>query len=86
MKTKISLAALALAALAVTAPANAAPTCQWVSAAGNGPSTDIATLMSTHGLDNIIDHKGLKGQGAVTTKCVPGTILVECTSSQKACK
>lgn len=63
-----------------------AESCQMVAAAGNGPTESIATVMSTHGLDNIIEAKGLKGVGPVTTKCEAGTILVECRSQQKACK
>lgn len=60
--------------------------CTYIAAAGNGPTKDIATMMSTHGLDNIIESKGLKGQGPVTTKCEAGTFLTECRSTQKACK
>jgi hypothetical protein len=85
MTTRIAFAALTLAALTFAAPARA-ETCQRLAAAGNGPTKDIATMMSTHGLDNIITNKGLKPTGAISTKCVPGTILVECKSWQKACK
>ncbi len=85
MKPLIRFAALAVAAVALPALANAA-TCQNVAAAGDGPTKDIATMMSTHGLENIIGNKGLKGQGAVKTTCVPGAVLVECKSWQKACK
>ncbi len=90
MKTFIRYAALTVAAVTPglalgLAPAYAA-TCQNVAAAGDGPTKDIATMMSTHGLDNIINGKGLKGQGAVKTTCVPGAVLVECKSWQKACK
>jgi hypothetical protein len=85
MKNYISFAAVALAALVLAAPAYA-ETCQRLAAAGNGPTKDIATMTSTHGLDNIITNKGLKPTGAISTKCVPGTILVECKSWQKACK
>lgn len=85
MTKRIIFAALTLAAMTLTAPARA-ETCQRLAAAGNGPTKDIATMMSTHGLDNIITNKGLKPQGAISTKCVPGTILVECKSWQKACK
>jgi hypothetical protein len=85
MRTFIAIAVAAMAPLAVLSAANAA-TCQLVAAAGDGPTKDIATVMSTHGLENIIDNKGLKGQGPVKTKCVPGSVMVECTSQQKACK
>ena len=85
MKTRIRFAALAVAAIALPGLADAA-TCQNVAAAGDGPTKDIATMMSTHGLDNIITNKGLKPQGAVKTTCVPGSVLVECKSWQRACK
>jgi hypothetical protein len=85
MKNYIPFAAVALAAFVFAAPAYA-ETCQRLAAAGNGPTKDIATMMSTHGLDNIITNKGLKPTGAISTKCVPGTILVECKSWQKACR
>ena len=42
--------------------------------------------MAAHGLENLLDHKGLKGQGPIKTKCTPGAILTECVSQQKACK
>ncbi len=87
MSTKSTFAAVAFAALiaAAASPANAAE-CQVVAAAGNGPTESIATVMSTHGLENIIEAKGLKGQGPVKTKCAPGTIMTECRSQQTACK
>lgn len=85
MKTKLTLAVLSVAALTTAGPVHAA-NCQWVAAAGSGPSVTIATVMSTHGLENIIEGKGLKGQGPVQTKCTPGTVLTECRSQQKACK
>jgi hypothetical protein len=85
MKTYIRFATLAVAVIACAATANAA-TCQVVAAAGDGPTKDVATFMAAHGLENLIDHKGLKGQGPIKTKCVPGAVLVECTSQQKACK
>ena len=68
------------------AAASARAECTYVAAAGNGPTKDIATLMSTHGLDNIIESRGLKGQGPVKTTCEAGTFLTECRSTQKACK
>jgi hypothetical protein len=84
MKTRMTCAALVLAALA-SVPAHAA-TCQIIAAAGSGPTEGIAQLMSTKGLENIIEGKGLKGQGPVKTKCEAGTIMTECRSQQKACK
>jgi len=60
--------------------------CTKIAAAGDGPTKYIATIMSTHGLDNIIEARGMKGRGPVHTTCKPGTFLVECRSSQTACK
>lgn len=85
MKLKITCAATTFAVLATASVAHAAE-CQIVAAAGNGPTETIATVMSTHGLENIIEAKGLKPQGDVKTKCAPGTIMTECRSQQKACK
>jgi hypothetical protein len=81
---QFGIASAALCLVCVNAAG--AADCQWVAAAGNGPTQNIATIMSTHGLDNIIEAKGRKGQGPVKTTCVPGTFLTECRSSQKACK
>ena len=90
MRTHIRFAALAVATLAIAGLAFAgqahAATCQVVAAAGDGPSKEVATFMAAHGLENLIDHKGLKAQGPIKTKCVPGAVLTECTSQQKACK
>lgn len=85
MKIKSTFAVIALAFVGAPAAANAAE-CQIVAAAGNGPTEGIATLMATNGLANIIEAKGMKGQGAVQTKCAPGTIMTECRAQQKACK
>jgi hypothetical protein len=60
--------------------------CMRLAAAGDGLTKDIAVVMSTHGLQNIIDGKGLKGQGSVKTTCTTGSIFTECRSSQLACK
>lgn len=85
MKIKTTYVAVAFSVLVAGPAANAAE-CQIVAAAGNGPTETIATVMSTHGLENIIEAKGLKPQGEVKTKCAPGTIMTECRSQQKACK
>lgn len=47
---------------------------------------DLAVIMSTHGLANIIEGKGRSGKGPVHTKCEPGTFGTQCTSWQNACK
>ena len=78
--------AVVAAQLACAAPTGARAECTRVAAAGDGLTKDIAVVMSTHGLQNIIEGKGLKGQGPVKTTCSTGAILVECHSSQLACK
>lgn len=82
----IKSAGAAFVVALVLSPAANAAECKIVAAAGNGPTEALATIMSTHGLENILEAKGLKGQGPVQTKCAPGTIMTECRSQQKACK
>ena len=80
---------LGLAVVAVTCAISAtaqAGECVRLAALGDGLTHDIAVIMSTHGLANIIDDKGRKGKGPVHTTCAPGTFVTECTSSQTACK
>ncbi|CCB63960.1 hypothetical protein RLW55_00550 [Hyphomicrobium sp. B1] len=69
-------------ALSVTAQAGS---CVRVAAVGDGLTHDLAVIMSTHGLANIIEGKGRTGKGPVHTKCVPGTFGTQCTSWQNAC-
>ena len=77
----------AIAMIACTLATGAfAGECTRVAAVGDGPTQTIATIMSTHGLQNIIDNRGLKGTGPVKTTCQDGTILTQCHSSQTACK
>lgn len=85
MQSRPAIAAITFAALLTSSAAKAA-NCQVVAAAGDGPSKEVATFMAAHGLENLLDHKGLKGQGPVKTKCTPGTIVTECVSQQKGCK
>lgn len=81
---KLGVAAAAvMCALSATAHAG---DCIRVAAIGDGLTHDLAVVMSTHGLANIIDGKGRTGKGPVHTKCGPGTFGTECTSSQVACK
>lgn len=77
-----------LAATAVICALSAAASadCIRVGAIGDGLTHDIAVVMSTHGLANIIEGKGRKGQGPVHTTCSAGTVLTECRSTQTACK
>lgn len=76
-------AAVIMCAASVTAEAGS---CVRVGAVGDGLTHDLAVVMSTHGLANIIEAKGLKGKGPVHTTCTPGSVLTECRSSQTACK
>ena len=57
-----------------------------MAAAGNGPTEEFAQLMSTKGLENVIEAKGMKSQEPVKTKCEAGTTMIECRSQQKPCK
>ena len=80
---KLGLAATAvICALSATAQAD----CIKVSAVGDGLTHDIAVIMSTHGLANVIIGKGRKGQGPVHTTCSAGSALTECHSTQIACQ
>ena len=85
MRRSIAVAA-GFAALLISLGDARAESCQVVAAAGDAPTEEIARVMSTKGLANIIEAKGLKGTGPVQTKCEAGSILVECRSQQKACK
>ena len=80
-----AVACAALASMGAGGPAEAG-TCVRLAAAGDGPTKAVAEVMSTHGLQNIIDNKGMKGQGQMKTTCAAGTFLTECHSSQTACK
>ncbi len=75
----------ALLACAASTPSQAGH-CARISAAGDGLTHGIAVIMSTHGLQNIIEGRGMKGKGRVKTTCKPGTFMTECFSSQMACK
>jgi hypothetical protein len=72
-----------MCALSATAQAGS---CMRVGAIGDGLTHDLAVIMSTHGLANIIEGKGMTPKGPVHTKCSPGMFGEECTSSQMACK
>ena len=72
-------------ALALAQPAAAAD-CVTLAAAGNGLTKDLAVIMSTHGLENIIEARGLKGKGPVKTSCKDAAFGTECRSAQQACK
>lgn len=76
-------AAAALLALSVTVQAG---DCVRIGALGDGLTHDLAVIMSTHGLANIIEAKGRTTKGAVHTSCTPGTFGTQCRSTQLACK
>ena len=80
---KLGLAAPAvICALSATAQAD----CIRVAAVGDGLTHDIAVIMSTHGLANVIYGQGRVGKGSVHTTCEAGSITTTCHSSQTACK
>lgn len=81
---KLGVAAAA-AMLALSAAAQAGD-CVRVGAIGDGLTHDLAVIMSTHGLANIIEAKGRTPKGTVHTSCKPGTFGTQCESSQLACK
>lgn len=84
--SKLGFSALAVFGFAFSATAQAGE-CIRVGALGDGLTHDLAVIMSTHGLANIIEFKGLKPKGPVSTHCdPPGTFVTECNSSQLACK
>lgn len=82
---KLGLAATA-AMCVISASAAQAGNCVRVGAIGDGLTHDLAVLMSTHGLANIIESKGRTGHGRVHTTCSPASVLTECRSTQMACK
>ena len=80
---KLGLAATAvICALSATAQAD----CIRVGAVGDGLTHDLAVIMSTHGLANVIYGQGRVGKGSVHTTCEAGSITTTCHSSQTACK
>ena len=83
---RVGIIAAAFAAVAALSVPAQAGSCVVVAAVGDGLTKDLAVVMSTHGLQNIIEHKGLTPKGAVKTKCEDGKILTECHSSKLACK
>ena len=80
---KLGLATTAvICALSATAQAD----CIKVSAVGDGLTHDIAVIMSTHGLANVIIGQGRAGKGSVHTTCEAGSITTTCHSWQTACR
>lgn len=77
------VAAVTVCAFSVTA---LAADCTRVAAVGNNFTHDAAVLFSTNALKNTIAGRGLIGKGPVKTTCDSGSAMIECHSSQMACK
>jgi hypothetical protein len=60
--------------------------CTRVGAIGNNFTHDLAVLFSENALKNSIAGRGLIGKGPVKTSCKSGSAMIECHSSQMACK
>jgi hypothetical protein len=60
--------------------------CTRVAASGDNVTHDLAVLFSTNALKNTIAGRGLIGKGPVKTTCKSGSAMIECHSSQIACK
>jgi hypothetical protein len=77
------VAAVAVCAFSVTA---LSADCTRVSAIGNNFTHDAAVLFSENALKNTIAGRGLIPKGQVKTSCDSGSAMIECHSSQVACK
>jgi hypothetical protein len=81
---RLSLVAVASVwAFSVTAEA---AECTRVGAIGNNFTHDAAVLFSENALKNTIAGRGLIPKGPVKTTCDSGSAMIECHSSQMACK
>jgi hypothetical protein len=77
------VAAVAMCAFSVTAQA---ADCTRIAAIGNNFTHDAAVLFSENALKNTIAGRGLVPKGPVKTTCDSGSAMIECHSSQMACK
>lgn len=77
------VAAVMMCALSVTSQA---AECTKVAAIGDNFTRDLAVLFSRNALKNTIARRGLIGKGPVKTTCKSGSAMIECYSSQTACK
>ncbi len=77
------VAAVMMCALSATAQA---AECTRVTASGQNFTHDAAVLFSTNALKNTLAGRGLIGKGPVKTDCKSGSAMIECYSSQTACK
>lgn len=75
----------AVMAYALTATAQAAD-CARVTALGQNFTQGAAELFATNALKNTLAGRGLIGKGPVKMNCKPGSAMIECYSSQMACK
>ena len=60
--------------------------CTRVAAIGDNFTHDLAVLFSHNALKNTIAGKGLIAKGPVKTTCKSDSAMIECYSSQMACK
>lgn len=77
------VAAMMVCALSATAQA---AECTRVAAIGDNFTHDLAVLFSHNALKNTIAGRGLIGKGPVKTTCKSDSAMIECYSSQVACK
>lgn len=77
------VAAVMMCALSATTQA---AECTKVAAIGDNFTRDLAVLFSRNALKNTIARRGLIGKGPVKTTCKSGSAMIECYSSQTACK
>ncbi len=77
------VAAVMVYALSATAQA---ADCTKVTALGENFTHDAAVLFSTNALKNTLAGRGLIGKGPVKINCKSGSAMIECYSSQIACK
>ncbi len=75
----------AMMVCALSAAAQAAQ-CERVAAIGDNFTHDLAVLFSHNALKNTIAGKGLIPKGPVKTTCNSSGAMIECYSSQTACK
>lgn len=80
------LSMVAAATVCAFSTTSQASDCVRVSAIGNNFTHDAAVLFSTNALKNTIAGRGLIAKGPVKTTCDSGSAMIECHSSQIACK
>ena len=78
--------AIAMLTVCAFSASSQAAECTRVTALGQNFTQDSAVLFSTNALKNTLAGKGLVGKGPVRTKCKSDSTMIECYSSQMACK